>query len=102
MKIAPSVKKCDRMIVFITVLGSLKEHFPSKLELPLQEKTTLKAALLEFAEKYRGKTLLFDADENIRRHLVILVNKKRADASAANAELKNGDEVVLYPPVSGG
>ena len=91
------------MIVFITVLGNLKDHFPEKAEISIQEKDTLKAVLLEFSKKHNGKTLLFDADENIRRHLVIQVNKKRIAVSNANdLELKDKDEILLYPPVSGG
>ncbi|MCL2141629.1 MAG: MoaD/ThiS family protein [Methanimicrococcus sp.] len=91
------------MIVFITVLGGLKEHFPEKTEISVQEKTSLKAALADFAEKYHKKELLFDTDENISRRLVIQVNKKRISVSnASDLELKNNDEIVLYPPVSGG
>ena len=105
MKIAPFAqnKKCDHMIVFITVFGSLKEHFPPKTEMSIGETATLKAVLLEFAEKHNGKALLFDADENVRRHLVIQVNKKRVITSKADeSKLQNGDEIILYPPVSGG
>jgi len=92
------------LIITISAFGSFKEHFGEKKQLELPEATDLKKALSDVAAQYPvGSELLFDKDGSIRRHVIIQVNKKRIAASTAeDVILKDGDEIIIYPPVSGG
>ena len=91
------------MILNFSFFGSFREHFGSQRTIELHS-SNLKEALVEFASHFpSGADLLFDSDSNIRRHLIIQVNKKRVlTAQAENTILKENDEIVVYPPVSGG
>ncbi|MCL2863799.1 MAG: MoaD/ThiS family protein [Methanimicrococcus sp.] len=92
------------MIITISAFGSFKNYFGENVKVELSEETNLKGVLADMAAQYpAGLELLFDKDGSIRRHLIIQVNKKRIAASKAEEViLKDGDEVVVYPPVSGG
>jgi molybdopterin synthase sulfur carrier subunit len=46
---------------------------------------------------------LFNDNGDVHTHLIIMLNKKRMTRTAiAEQILSDGDEVILYPPVSGG
>lgn len=45
---------------------------------------------------------LFD-DSFIKSHVILMYNRERIDLEEADRiEVSNGDEIVIYPPVSGG
>jgi len=92
------------LIVTISAFGSFKKHFGENVKAELSEETDLKTALSDMASQYpAGSELLFDKDGGIRRHIIIQVNHKRIAASKAEEViLKDGDKIVIYPPVSGG
>lgn len=70
----------------------------------MPEAATLKDLITEFSFRYMQDTdLILDRDGNLRKHLIIQVNKKRVMiGKVAEYELVDGDEVTIYPPVSGG
>lgn len=46
---------------------------------------------------------LFNDNGDVHAHLIIMLNKKRmTKAAIAEQILSDGDEIILYPPVSGG
>ena len=92
------------MIITISAFGSFKKHIGEIVKAEFSEATDLKKALANVASQYpAGLELLFDKDGGIRRHIIIQVNHKRVAASSAEEViLKDGDEIVIYPPVSGG
>jgi len=92
------------LIITISALGSFKKCFGEKKQFELPEKVDLKKALADMAfQSPAGLELLFDKDGGIRRHIIIQVNHKRVAASSAEEVILNdGDEIVIYPPVSGG
>ena len=91
------------MILNFSFFGNFQTHFGSQKTIELRS-SNLKEALVEFASHFpSGADLLFDGDKNVRRHLIIQVNKKRVLAAQAETViLKENDEIVIYPPVSGG
>jgi MoaD family protein len=51
----------------------------------------------------KKKSLIFDEAGNVRRYVIILKNKERIlNDQTAGIILQDGDEIILYPPVSGG
>lgn len=92
------------MIITISAFGSFNKYFGGNAKVELSDAANLKEALADMAAQYpAGSELLFDKDGSIRRHVIIQVNKKRITVSKAEEViLKDGDEVIIYPPVSGG
>jgi len=92
------------LIITISAFGSFKKCFGEKEQFELPEATDLKKALADMASLHpAGLELLFDKDGGIRRHIIIQINHKRIAASSAEEIILNdGDEIVIYPPVSGG
>lgn len=70
-------------------------------------KTTIRDVLDELSEKY-GKNfehLVFDPKtKEVKSYIIILVNGRNYTylPSGLNNELKEGDEVALYPQIAGG
>ena len=92
------------MLITISAFGSFKKHFGENVKVEFSEATDLKTAFIVMASQYpAGLELLFDKDGGLRRHIIIQVNHKRVAASSVEEViLKDGDEIVIYPPVSGG
>ena len=44
---------------------------------------------------------LFDADNRLRPHVIVMVNGKRMKAGE-KTPLADGDEIAVFPPVAGG
>ncbi len=64
---------------------------------------TIEDALILFAgEKPAVQTELFE-NSILKSHIVLMYNKERIDhEDIRDITLNEGDEIVLYPPVSGG
>ena len=65
-------------------------------------------SLLDLLNKLTGtdekrRSLLFDDSGKVRRYVIILKNKERiSNEMVSEIPLQDGDEIILYPPVSGG
>ena len=65
-------------------------------------------SLLDLLNKLTGTdekrhSLLFDDSGKVRRYVIILKNKERvSNEMVSEILLQDGDEIILYPPVSGG
>ncbi|MDY0266348.1 MAG: MoaD/ThiS family protein [Methanimicrococcus sp.] len=90
------------MKVSISVFGATnKSKDMTDMEIP--EKTNAKDLILEFARGLPDPDLISDKEGNLKKHLIIQINKKRIlPTKAADSILKEGDEVRVYPSVSGG
>lgn len=89
--------------ITIRAFAKFRELFGAETALSVPEGATVLDALAVF-----GKTVpsaeeeLFDGGE-LKGHVVLMYNRERIDAEdAAEIPVEDGDEVVLYPPVSGG
>ncbi|MDV0445646.1 hypothetical protein MmiAt1_12350 [Methanimicrococcus sp. At1] len=92
------------MKVSILFLGAGKNESESSVELEIPEQTSVKRLIAEFAVNLLpDPELVLDSSGSLRRHLIIQINKKRILPSKADEYiLKEGDEIIIYPPVSGG
>ena len=51
----------------------------------------------------KKKILLFNDDGTVRRYVILLKNNERIlNENVADIMVNNGDEITVYPPVSGG
>ena len=89
--------------ITIRAFAKFRELFGSETPLSVPDNTTVSAALVLFAETIpAAKAELFE-EGRLKSHIVLMYNRERIDAEdAAEISLEDGDEVVLYPPVSGG
>ncbi len=89
--------------ITIRAFAKFRELFGAETPLTVPEGSTVAAALTQFAASVpAAKDELFDAD-GLKSHVVLMYNRERIDSDdAEDITLADGDEVVLYPPVSGG
>ena len=57
---------------------------------------------LSDSHESRLKTLLFEADGSVVSHLVVFRNQKLVTQDRYKLQLSDGDELMLFPAVSGG
>ena len=88
--------------ITIRAFARLRELFGAENTLTVPENTTVLSAVEIFADSTPSKTELFDAGA-LNPHIILMYNRERIDAEdAAEIRLADGDEIVFYPPVSGG
>ena len=70
----------------------------------LSEATSLYSALQRLADRYGPnlREMLFAADETVATHLVVFRNGQLARQDARGLQLADGDELMLFPAISGG
>jgi molybdopterin converting factor small subunit len=71
---------------------------------PLPENATLYALLQALAGGHGSplRELLLEADGSVVSHLVVFRNRKLVSGDPHSVSLADGDEVLLFPAVSGG
>lgn len=88
--------------ITIRAFASLKEVFGAENVFSAAADATVYSAVEAFAENCGKRGELFDA-EGLKPHIILMYNRERIDADdAKEIRLAAGDEIVLYPPVSGG
>lgn len=89
--------------ITIRAFAKFREMFGAETALSAADGATVLDSLLQFAETVpAAKEELFDG-EILKEHVVLMYNRERIDAEdAAEITVEEGDEIVLYPPVSGG
>ncbi len=61
---------------------------------------TVRNVLLTLCKKYPGLEVLFFRDERLKPYVNVFLNGK--DVTSLDIPLKQGDEIAIFPPVSGG
>ena len=89
--------------ITIRAFAKFREMFGAENSLSVLPGASVSDALVQFAEAVPAAgTELFEAGV-LKSHIVLMYNRERIDAEdAAEILLEDGDEIVLYPPVSGG
>jgi len=89
--------------VKVTVTAVLANYLGGKKEF-LIEASNLRNVVEALAEQYGPeiKRRLLDEEGRLRRYINIYVNDAAVDARNLDIELKEGDEVLILPAVSGG
>lgn len=96
----------ERWVMKITVraFARFREVVGDVTVLDLPEGSGLSGLLAALASRSdESRDLLFDDKGEIREHVIFMVNRKRVTRSSLEGIiLAEGDEVAIYPPVTGG
>ena len=102
----PRTQLCPGMKVKVRAFATLSDlmgHGEVVLEVP--DGSSVGFLLAELVKRY-GRALeeaLFDADGHLAEYVKIMVNGRDVDfLSGLDTELRDGDEVFIFPPVGGG
>ncbi|HKM41612.1 MAG TPA: MoaD/ThiS family protein [Methanocorpusculum sp.] len=89
--------------ITIRSFAKFRELFGGTNIITVPPETTVCGALLTFAQTHSvAMDELFDGAE-LKPHIILMYNRERIDADDAKTILPaDGDEIVIYPPVSGG
>ncbi|MDO5845452.1 MAG: MoaD/ThiS family protein [Methanocorpusculum sp.] len=88
--------------ITIRAFAKFRELFGAETKISVPSGASVYDGLLAFAEVKNAEAELF-AETELKPHIVLMYNRERIDAEDAKSiSLKDGDEIVLYPPVSGG
>lgn len=88
--------------ITIRAFAGLREIFGAEHSVTVPEKTSVLGAVAQFADASSHSDELFDAGK-LKSHIILMYNRERIDADdAMEIQVNEGDEIVLYPPVSGG
>ena len=92
------------MKIQVRMFGRFKQQFGDLREVEVPDGVTplyvLKEVVATNSENY---TAIFDDQDRIRNHLILMVNRKRIPPSDyLSLFLHDTDEVALLPPVAGG
>lgn len=92
------------MRVQVKAFAGFREILGPDTALELPEGSTVAGLLAELGRRSPEiQEALFDDRGSPRRHVIIMVNKKRQTrAEFDTRKIREGDEVAVYPPVAGG
>ncbi len=92
------------MKVTIRAFARFKDIFGETNEIALPESALLSDTLKTFAAGFPdGSGALFSEDGVVHPYIFVMVNRIRVVQKDISSKiLSDGDEVVIYPPVSGG
>lgn len=87
--------------ITIRAFAKFREIFGAETVISVPDGSTVLDSLVQFA-KTAAEDEIFEGGV-LKSHIVLMYNRERIDSEdAAEIAVENGDEVVLYPPVSGG
>ena len=87
--------------ITIRAFAKFREMFGAETVISVSDGSTVLDSLVQFA-KTAAEDEIFEGGV-LKSHIVLMYNRERIDSEdAAEIAVENGDEVVLYPPVSGG
>ena len=91
-------------MITIRSFARLKDIFGEERQYSISEHHTIADVLRTLINETEVATsTLFAETGDVHAHLIIMLNKKRmTQAAIAEHILSDGDEIILYPPVSGG
>ncbi|ABN06652.1 hypothetical protein Mlab_0478 [Methanocorpusculum labreanum Z] len=89
--------------ITIRSFAKFRELFGEVNTVSVPEGTSILGALLAFAKTQKdGMDELF-AGGKLGSHIILMYNRERIDSDDAKTiHMAEGDELVIYPPVSGG
>ena len=92
--------------VKVKFFTTLREIVGKKEEqMQLSDSSTLEALLKQLSKKHGAafQDYMYDESGRIRGHLQVLINGKNASTEHwMKTRLREGDEIVILPPVGGG
>lgn len=87
----------------IRSFAKFREMFGDINKIDVADGTSVFDAVVAFAEKTEHAEDELLSDGELKPHIILMYNRERIDSSdAKEIKVRDGDEIVLYPPVSGG
>jgi molybdopterin synthase sulfur carrier subunit len=87
----------------VLAFASFREILGKEIFLEIEEGSTVKDLLERLSSSNRLlKEAAFDGSGGLKDYVLLMVNRKRIDPSLLELQLKDGDEVAIFPPVAGG
>jgi molybdopterin synthase sulfur carrier subunit len=92
------------MRIKVRAFASFREILGKETEMEMKEGSTISDLLYELASSSPElREAAFDDSGNLLDYVLLMINRKRIDHSdLEEAELKDRDEVAIFPPVAGG
>lgn len=101
----PAIAISERIEMIITVrsFARFREMFGDEQTIETTGRATPVTVLQALCNEEEKKEALFDSAGVLHPHITIMLNKSRlSPEETKETALKEGDELVVYPPVSGG
>jgi molybdopterin synthase sulfur carrier subunit len=91
------------MNIKVRAFARFREMLGSELDLNLPEGSSVQALLDALASlNPRFGSEAFDCSGLLKDYVLLMKNRKRLDHGCMDEVLEDGDEVAVFPPVSGG
>lgn len=91
------------MTVHYQTFARFVEFFGKEGDIDIIPGATIHSILEQLSgDDEKKRSLLFDDSGAIRRYVIILKNKERILNEERDSIVQDGDEIIIYPPVSGG
>lgn len=89
--------------ITIRSFAKFREMFGEINKINVTDRATVYESIEQFADSNeKAKSELFSS-EGLKGHIILMFNRERIDIDEAKeTKVSEGDEIVLYPPVSGG
>jgi molybdopterin converting factor small subunit len=86
------------------MFGRFRQQFWDRKEVDVHDDVTPSDVLQETIPLHsEGYSAIFDEQDQIRNHIILMVNKKRiTHADTETVLLCEADEIAVLPPVAGG
>jgi molybdopterin synthase sulfur carrier subunit len=91
------------MKIIVKPFANFREILGRELEIELKDGSTVRDLLKVLAlENERLKKEAFDESGKLKDYVLLMKNRKMVDRDSLDVPLAQGDEVAIFPPVSGG
>jgi molybdopterin synthase sulfur carrier subunit len=91
------------MRIKVKAFASFREMLGSELELDLPDGSSAEALVTALAaSNLRFSSEAFDTSGQLKDYVLLMRNRRRMDHDSLKETLSEGDEIAIFPPVSGG
>lgn len=92
------------MIIHVRSFASFRDILGKELIVELKEGSSVKDLLDDLiSTRPKLKSAVFDESGKVREYVILMKNKKNIESlGGLGAELAEGDEIAILPPVAGG
>ena len=94
----------DKIKVTIKLFAQFREFFKkNKIEIEIEEGTNILQLMESLCKLYNLREKIFDEKNELKQWIKILKNGRQIKfLDGTGTKLEHGDEIALFPPISGG